>query len=59
MYIYKDFSFGRYVFKHREPGAVIMVKSNNTVVAGRFFPSQMPDGVKVVFRPIWNKKSSL
>lgn len=54
-FVYKDFPFGRLVFKYKEAGAVIMVRKGNIVVAGRFFVDGMPDSVKYAFRAKFKK----
>jgi len=50
-FIYKDFPFGRLVFKCKEAGAVIIVTDNNSVMAARFSRDNMRHGVKYAFRP--------
>lgn len=50
-FIYKDFIFGRLIFKTSAPNRVIMIRNNNTVIAGAFYSDNMPNDVKVAFRP--------
>lgn len=52
-FTYRDYAFGRFVFKHKEANAIIIVRNGNIVTAGKFTKEQMPDNVKYVFRAKW------